>query len=335
MSELKISNLLSPFLPAQHPRIQEVEQQAVARWAERLGLSAQDKEYVMLCRSRFATLVGHAHPSASLENLEPVVDFLFWIFLWDDQFDCRIGGQLVQPAALYIQNMLAAQVLEGTSPNADSSPLLQALEQMRGWLEQHMPAAWMARFKRSFERYFNSTVWELEQRHLGLVPDLSTYVEMRRLTSGGYWVTHLIEVAEGICLTDEVWSHPAMQELLTATANIIGWANDVLSLRSELRDSGHLNLVLCIKNEYGLPLQEAADAAVWMHNAEVRRFLKLKAQLPSFGEADGEVDRFVRGLCRWMRANIDWSILTGRYQVDASELLGSEGAEEPAFQMAC
>ena len=327
MSEPKVTNLLCPFIPAQHPQSEKVEHDAVARWAGRLGLKPRDRDYVKLSRSRFAWMASYAHPSAQRERLDSVVDFIIWLFLWDDQFDSRIGGELVSPTALYIQNALATQVLEGTTPNEDSSTLFWALSDMRTWLDQNMPGEWMERFRKSFVAYFDSLGWELQQRHQCLVPSLSTYMEMRRMTSGGYWVTHLIEVAEGISLSDATWNHPAMQELVNATANIIGWANDLLSLRNELNDSGHLNLVLCIQKEYGLPLQDAINAAVGMHNAEVRRFLKLKSELPSFGEENATVTRFVWGLCRWMRANIDWSILTGRYQVDAAEVLSDEMPE--------
>jgi 5-epi-alpha-selinene synthase len=335
MSELKISNLLSPFQSALHPQIASVEEAAVARWARLLGLSPQDKGYKMLTHSKFATLVGYAHPTAELQRLNPVVDFLFWIFLWDDQFDIRIDGQLVSLQTLFKRNTLAGQVLEGANlldklatPDTTkdkhellAAQLLRSLTEMRNWLGQHMPAIWIERYKKSYKHYFDSLAWELELRHQGIVPDLDTYIEMRRMTSGGYWVTHLIEVAEGICLSDEVWSHPAMQELLTSTANIIGWGNDLLSLKTEMRDSGHLNLVLCLQKQYSLPMQESLEATVWMHNAEVRRFLRLRDALPSFGDEDPVVKAFIQGLCRWMRANIDWSVQSGRYEIDPSGLV--------------
>jgi hypothetical protein len=58
-----------------------------------------------------------------------------------------------------------------------------------------------------------------------------------------------------------------------------------------------------------------------MHKTEVRRFLELERALPSFGPESAAVSRFVKGLRNWMRANIDWSILTGRYQVESSDSL--------------
>jgi 5-epi-alpha-selinene synthase len=236
-----------------------VEHEALERWARRLGLRPEDKAFIKLQRSRFASLVARAHPRADLDNLSPVVDFLYFIFLWDDQFDCRIGGELPSPSALGMTNMLASMVLQGAEPNEDSSPLLWTLSELRSWLAQHMSQEWMDRFCQSFQDYFDSTVWELEQRHQGVCPDLETYIRMRRLTSGGYWVTHLIEVAEGLRISDETWNHPALQELLNTTANIIGWANDLLSLRSELDDSGHLNLVFSLQQEFGLSLQDAIN----------------------------------------------------------------------------
>lgn len=320
MSDFTLPNLLCPFPPALHPAVDQVEREAVARWARRMDISPDSKAFMKLERSQFAKLVCHAHPRAQLSHLHPVVDFLFFIFLWDDQFDCRIGGELPDPASLAMSNLLASAVLQGSSPNEDSSPLLWALSDLRDWLSEHMSQAWMDRFTQSFQDYFDSTVWELEARHQGVCPDLDTYIRMRRLTSGGYWVTHLIEAAEGFCLSDEAWNNPLLQEILTATANIIGWANDLLSLRSELNDTGHLNLVFSLMHERGLSLQQAVNEAVEMHNSEVRRFLELERSLSSSNQ-DPLVSRFVRGLRLWMRANIDWSILTGRYQVEVDEVL--------------
>jgi 5-epi-alpha-selinene synthase len=337
MSQLTIPDLLCPFPSMIHPHISEVEEQAVAQWARKLGMVEGTRDFKRLQGSRFSTLVGRAHPTAKLEKLVPVVDFLFWIFLWDDQFDCRIGGELVHPTALCLQNALATQVLEGTPSNGDgASPLLESLAEMREWLARNMPTSWMKRFLQSFREYFDATLWELELRHQGLTPDLETYIQMRRYTSGGYWVTHLIEVAEDIHLSEKVRSHPVMQDMLTSVANIIGWANDLLSLRSELDDSGHLNLVFSLQKEHELPLQVAVNIAVRMHNAEMLRFLQLRKELPSFGKEDAAVERFVNGLCAWMRANIDWSILTGRYEVAVCAALSEEmdlAREEQALRL--
>ncbi len=50
-----------------------------------------------------------------------------------------------------------------------------------------------------------------------------------------------------------------------------------------------------------------------MHDAEVEQFQLIAQHLSWFGAEHEVVSRFVDGLRLWMRANYDWSILTGRY----------------------
>jgi 5-epi-alpha-selinene synthase len=50
-----------------------------------------------------------------------------------------------------------------------------------------------------------------------------------------------------------------------------------------------------------------------MHDSEVRAFLEAAAGLPSFGDADGEVQRYVNMLQSWIRGHLDWATDTGRY----------------------
>jgi 5-epi-alpha-selinene synthase len=75
-----------------------------------------------------------------------------------------------------------------------------------------------------------------------------------------------------------------------------------------------MNLVFILQNTYDLSLQTAVDRAAAIHDAEVRAFEIMEAQLPACGlMVDADVQRYIDGLRSWMRGNLDWSLTCGRY----------------------
>ena len=63
-------------------------------------------------------------------------------------------------------------------------------------------------------------------------------------------------------------------------------------------------------------------------NSTIRSSTQLEATVPSFGkEMDSQVQRFISVLKSWIRGNLDWSYVTGRYNVANVVAAG----EEPAY----
>jgi len=138
---------------------------------------------------------------------------------------------------------------------------------------------------------------------------------MRLFTSAVYPCLTLIELTEGLRLPAEVHGHPDVQRLAEITNNVISWANDIVSLEKELRQGDVHNLVLILSQEHKLSLQAAADRVAALHDGEIRAFIALAQRLPSFAPAvDIDLQRYVAGMRFWMRANLDWSLATTRYQ---------------------
>jgi hypothetical protein len=308
MSEFDLPRLSYPIAPVEHPHIEQFEQECVERWAKKLGLHSKHRGFKKLQHSRFAVLLGRCHPTAGEEEMELIVDFAVWLFLWDDQFDNRINDKLMSTGWIREQNAQALDIIKGVSPDIEASPLQWILADIRERLVERMPATWMERFTRHCAEYFEGTEWESEVRHAGVHPDVMTYIRMRRMTSGVHPMVDLIELAEGICLSEETLADKDLQRMITITNDVVAWSNDIFSLASDMKDEGHLNLVLSIREHMVPSLQEALSLAAKMHDTEMASFQKLEKSQE--GEA---VRRFVNGLRLWMRANYDWSILTGRY----------------------
>ncbi|WP_146209719.1 hypothetical protein [Vitiosangium sp. GDMCC 1.1324] len=288
----------------------DIEGEALERWAKYLGVHAKHSVFRKLQRSHFPVLLGRCHPGATKEAMRAALDFLIWNFSWDDQVD--VGD--VPAEWVRQQSEMALAVLKGAIPYHDAPPLLWLLASIRERISERMPAEWMERFIHSCHCYFKGTIWEAEVRSQRVCLDVDTYIELRRLSVGTYMGFTQVEAIEGFLLPESVLSHPAIAELIQTATDVIAWANDLFSLAQDLKDDFHPNLVFSIQKQHGLPLQEAIDRAVEMHDAAVRRFIELETSLPSFGEHDANVATLVSGVRRWIRANVDWSIQTGRYQ---------------------
>lgn len=310
MSAVHLPKLYCPFPQELNPLMECIEGEALDRWAKYLGVHARHSVFRKLQRSHFPTLLGRCHPEATQEAIRGALDFLIWNFSWDDQVDVgEVPADWVRQ-----QSEMALAVLKGAIPYHDAPPLLWLLASIRENIAQRMPAEWMERFIQSCAYYFQGTIWEAEVRGNRECLDVNTYIELRRLSVGTYMGFTQVEAIEGFLLPDEVLAHPALVELIQVATDIIAWANDLFSLAQDLKDDFHPNLVFSIQKEHGVELQRAIDVAVEMHDEAVRHFLELERNLPSFGEHSENVATLVTGVRRWIRANVDWSIQTGRYQ---------------------
>jgi hypothetical protein len=310
MNAFHLPKLYCPFPQELNPLMDCIEGEALDRWAKYLGVHARHSVFRKLQRSHFPVLLGRCHPEASKEAIRAALDFLIWNFSWDDQVDVgEVPAEWVRQ-----QSEMALAVLKGAIPYHDAPPLLWLLMSIRENIAQRMPAEWMERFIHSCACYFEGTIREAEVRGNRECLDVEAYIELRRLSVGTYMGFTQVEAIEGFLLPDEVLSHPVIQELIQTATDIIAWANDLFSLAQDLKDDFHPNLVFSIQKQHGVDLQRAIDVAVEMHDEAVRHFIALEKKLPSFGEHDENVATLITGVRRWIRANVDWSIQTGRYQ---------------------
>ena len=310
MTTVSPPELFCPFPSEEHPCTRQLEEEALARWSGYLGVSARHALFRKLSEGQLPSLLGRCHPAACPERLRVAIDFLIWNFAWDDQLD--VGD--VPPEWVRAQNWQALAVLQGAVPPPDAPPLLWLLVDIRARLAAQQPRAWMERFVDACRDYFLGTWQEALVRGGRVCLDMTSYIDLRRLSVGTSMVFTQVEAIEGFLLPGEVLAHESLRRLLRTATDVIAWANDLFSLERDRQDAFHPNLVFSIQHERRLSPDEALAMAVRMHDAAVRCFLLRERALPSFGEHDAAVSRLVLGVRRWMRANLDWSRLTARYQ---------------------
>jgi Terpene synthase family 2, C-terminal metal binding len=81
------------------------------------------------------------------------------------------------------------------------------------------------RFIDSLELFFIAAEKQAADRTAGVIPDLKSYIALRRDTSGCKPTFALIEYAAGIDLPDKVASDPVVKALEEAANDLIAWSN--------------------------------------------------------------------------------------------------------------
>ncbi len=312
MTEIILTpTLYCPFPSAVSDRAETVQQHTI-EWVRRFNLLTGEAAGKSLSAAKFGVLVARSYPNAPLEELQIISDWIGFFLILDDLSERDMGKQTDKLAALYASLL---DILKGRDVAAKEEPALaHALQDIRERLLQKAPPGWMLHFIPRVEECWNSWVWEATNRAKDMTPDVATYTKMRPLTVAFYPLFALIEIAEEITLPAKVREHSAVRELELRASREVGWANYIISLKKELAEGESHNLVLLLHSQEGLPLQKAVERVAQMHDSEVKAFIALEQQLPSFGgQVDGDLKRYVSALRFIMRGHLDWALESGRY----------------------
>jgi hypothetical protein len=304
--------LLSPFPAAMHPDADRMHRQTV-KWALHYELIASPQDRRHLDASHYTLLMARAYPTADPVALQLIADWNTWTFLLDDYFDEHVIGR--DPDAVEHLHQQVLSILAGTTPVAGDSMRIRALHDLASRLRLLANGEWMTRFIAAVRETLAASLWEARNRRIRAVPTADDYCYWRLFTSGVFCYFALIEIAEQMTLPAFVWDHPVIQQLARSANAVICWSNDIFSFAKEVAHGDVHNLVYIVQHERQCALDDAIAYVAQRHDDEVRAFQQLRAALPYFGDfVDEIVQRYVRGLEAWMRANMDWSVATQRYR---------------------
>lgn len=309
MEQIDIPPLYCPFASRISPHADALDADNLA-WLELLRLVPAGAAK-LVARARFGRLAARAYPDASLDMLGIAAAWATWLFLRDDQ--CDEGGISTNPRAMRALADHQIDVLAGQRPHRDDDPLTAALADLRERMLARGGGRWMARFLANVQDYFDASIWESSNRATGRVPDLATYIRLRDLTGAVKTCFDIFELIEGALAIDARYD-ARLSRLMRLANRAICWSNDVFSIHKELAHGDVHNLAIVLQHELSLSVHDAVAAAVRMHDDAIRSFEHHERRLAETGAPD-ETLRFVVALKGWVRANLDWSIETGRYAV--------------------
>lgn len=195
-------------------------------------------------------LPGRGHPYASREVLQLCLDWIGWIFAYDDKIDKTDKG--TDPTVVErIQQPYRAVLADEVQPPFED-PMVRLFADLWRRAGDLMPPVLQDRWARHHREYFDAVQWETNNRSAGRVPELSTFIEYRRLlgiTAGAF---DLVELARDCILPAYISQRADCTAILKATGNVIIWTNDVYSLHKDFGDDKVHNLVLVLRDKRGV-----------------------------------------------------------------------------------
>lgn len=253
-------------------------------------------------------LTAMTYPGAAFPQLRVCNDFLTYLFYLDDLSD-DMDDRGTRPMADAVLNSLYHPHKSRSSARVGK----MARDLYKRILLTASPGA-RQRFIETMDFFFQSITQQAEDRAAGVIPDLESYIALRRDTSGCKPCWALIEYAYNLDIPDEVMEHPLILSLGEATNDLVTWSNDIFSYNVEQSRGDTHNMISVVMNEEGLDLQSAVDFVGNMCKQSIDRFNEDWANLPSWGpKIDNDVETYVRGLADWIVGSLHWSFESERY----------------------
>jgi hypothetical protein len=183
----------------------------------------------------------------------------------------------------------------------------------------------------TFDFFFQAVTQQALDREDGVIPDLESYIALRRDTSGCKPCWALIEYANNLNIPDEVMEHPVIRSLGEAANDLVTWSNvrtvfvvcplefhiqpqDIFSYNVEQSKGDTHNMIPVVMNEQGLDLQSAVDFVGDLCKQSIDRFNDDRMHLPSWGaKIDKDIGVYVNGLASWIVGSLHWSFESERY----------------------
>ncbi|KAF8163642.1 isoprenoid synthase domain-containing protein [Crassisporium funariophilum] len=301
-----------------HVNGDEIAQQSVD-WLDTNCPDLNAKQRRALRGLQAGELTAFCYHNAAPERLRVVSDFMNYLFHLDNISDgmmtreTDVLSDVVMNALWYTDKYMPTALPGKEQPADELNPGKLARDFWGRCIPKCGPGA-QGRFKETLELFFEAVNIQARARDEGIIPDLESYIDVRRDTSGCKPCWALIEYALDIDLPDFVIEHPIIEALNQGTNDLVTWSNDIFSYNVEQSRGDTHNMIVILMVYHGHTLQSAIDYVGDLCAQTIDTFSANKKKLPSWGpEIDDMVERYVQGLQDWIVGSLHWSFQTHRY----------------------
>ncbi|TFK30274.1 terpenoid synthase [Coprinopsis marcescibilis] len=302
------------FKLSYNPHGDEIAAQSV-KWLDTNCPDLNAKQRRALYGLQAGELTAYCYNTATPERLRVVSDFMNYLFHLDNISDGMMTRETDVLADVVMNALWLPERYEPCKdqPAEELNPGKLARDFWARGIPDCGPGA-QARFKETLGLFFESVNIQTRARDEGVIPDLESYIDVRRDTSGCKPCWALIEYALDIDLPDFVAEHPVIAALNQGTNDLVTWSNDIFSFNVEQSRGDTHNMIVILMQHHGHSLQSAIDYVGDLCQQTIDTFCSNKNNLPSWGpEIDDIVARYVQGLQDWIVGSLHWSFQTHRY----------------------
>ncbi|KIJ56930.1 hypothetical protein M422DRAFT_149352 [Sphaerobolus stellatus SS14] len=263
-----------------------------------------------------SNVAASIYDDAENQHVRAACDLMNLILLYGDFTDDLASqeNQAIADAVADIFHEPSASFPGFENDSLQDIPVINLSQDFWQRCMQDAPSGFLLRFTENIVGFLTARRIQSRHRDTGFVPDLDTYITIRRDTSGLKPLIDFLEYTLQIDIPDHVINHPVLETMKDCTNDFATWSNDLYSFNKEQARDDPYNMVAILMNRYDMDLQSAVDAVGDMCVAALEEFEVLKDHLPSWEPSiDEAVSRYIQGLENWFVACLHWSFLSGRY----------------------
>ncbi|WP_157529488.1 hypothetical protein [Nocardia sp. NRRL S-836] len=306
--------LYCPVEPAAHPMAEQAQIRSV-EWSTRFELAPDPRRRARLAAAKLGPLAALSAPGCPPAWLQVLADMATWWTAFDDECD---DGRSTDELGVLMWPVLRA--FDAPASHAETG-YAAALSDLRHRIAALATPELARQFTDGLRATLLTELVRTAQTSGGAEPTYDESLATRGRSSSPAWAFPLLWHAAGCRGSAEATlADPACGVLLDLTASIINWDNDFHSYDGDRADPGNgRNLVSQVRVRLGCGEQDAIAAAVALRNEVMALFLRLRDRLHH--RADPDLRRFLAGLGHYLRGNLDWHELSGRYATTGISLV--------------
>ncbi|KAL2851035.1 isoprenoid synthase domain-containing protein [Aspergillus pseudoustus] len=272
---------------------------------------------------------GYFWGGSSLERFRIVAQFMIWLFMWDDEFDCGNLQTNSEQAAICCRDTLAflKWCLEVPRSDSEAPPDGQhnsgCLQDILAAMQASLSHVSMRRFADSLYAYVNA-VGEAQQHRLAGLPLWNDYIDNRLLNIAMFPCILAIEYSHNLKIPAWVIDSKEMQSIARETVVSVVVANDIFSFKKEalvgqIDNALFLKVALSTHRNFQLGLEETIQELVESRDrfkASESQLLGSEEYLKLPQDVQEDVKAFIL-VCKFMIVgNVKWSKGTKRYLLE-------------------
>ncbi|KAG8777125.1 hypothetical protein FRC12_000539 [Ceratobasidium sp. 428] len=280
-------------------------------WFDSYGLFNDGRRRQEFFDTNFGLMAATILADADLEHLRPSMDYMLWLFAFDDWCDVECS-QDVGEAGQALRSIM--DTLRNPDVAQPKLKVVAALHHFFNRMRANSSPRTIHRFVEAADFFTQAVLRQTVNRSIDYVPTIEEYIKVRQDTSSTKMFYSVLEYSLGFDLPDEVHNDPILTELKVAGNDIVNWINDVYSFPVEYARGDTHNLVFVVMWNERLDLEGAISYVDQLTRKRLQEYVDAKAQLPSFGsKLDPQVAQYVQGLEYSFQGFNEWQFLTPRY----------------------
>ncbi|CUA75792.1 Alpha-muurolene synthase [Rhizoctonia solani] len=312
-SQVRLPDILGytrkAFATKYNPHQLQVEPDSY-KWFDSYGIIPDHKRQIFLAAG-LGLMTSMCYPDTDLENFRITLDFVLWLFTFDDMTD---AGALDDVETMKLAINLIMKVLRDPETPAPKFKVAAALRSCFNRMRSNSSLSTIQRTIEAIDFYTQAVLQQKINRADDRVPTIEEYIKLRRDTSAMRIAFVGIEYALRLALPQEVHDDPIVMELALAGNDILTWANDIYSFPIETSRGDTHNFVCVAMWNNDLDLENAIAYVDQMTRNRLQEYIDAKAKLRSFGtDIDEQVLRYIQGIEHCVQGFLEWTFMTPRY----------------------